>query len=116
MKKIIIDNEVLFIENLEKFGDSDSGFKENGRLSEFLKAKTDDFVKALHPIVLVGKAIKTGVAGLSPDEVELQMELKLGMDGDNNVAFAIVKGQAEASVSIKFVWKKDELNSKMSTN
>lgn len=103
MQKIEIDQEVLYISNVNEF---DEEYSENG-IRDLFSFKSDSLKKALHPVVLIGKTIKKGVWELSPDEIELSLELKLGIN-NNEPVFAIVNSEAEAHLSVKFVWKKEE--------
>ena len=105
MEKTIIDGETLYVGNLK----STDGYhySDNG-VGDILHL--DALADALKPVVKMGKLVKKGLQEMQPDEVELEMQLQLAVS-DNVPVFAIVNAGAEAHLSLKFVWKKEEINS-----
>ena len=102
MEKTIIDGETLYIGGLK----SADGlhYSDNG-VSDVLHL--DVLAEAFKPVVKVGKLVKKGLQEMHPDEIELEMQLQLAVS-DNIPVLAIVNAGAEAHLSIKFVWKKEE--------
>ena len=99
MDKIVVDGELLYIEGLLSL-DGDQ-FQYNGIRDAF---SIDNLKNALKPVAQVGKAIKDGVLELAPDEVEMTIQLQLGVSGDK-LAFSLIKASAEAHLTVKYVWK-----------
>ncbi len=102
MEKIIIDGETLYVEelkNVDGYHYSDNGVRDVLHL--------DNLAEALKPVVKIGKLVKKGLQEMQPDETELEVQLQLAIS-DNVPVFAVVKSGAEAHLSLKFVWKKEE--------
>lgn len=102
MKKIQIEDEILYVDYL---GHTDNGYRDNG-IGEMLHM--DSLKSALQPVVKVGKLLKEGLKEAKPDEAELTLQLQLAVSEDA-LAFALVKAGAEAHLSLKFVWKKEDM-------
>jgi len=100
MDKILVDGEMLYIEGINTL-DGDQ-FQYNGIRDAF---SIDNLKTALKPVAQVGKVIKEGMLELVPDEVEMTMQLQLAVSSDK-LAFSIVKAEAEAHLTVKYVWKK----------
>ena len=103
MEKIVIDGEELYVEKLVNF--SEDGVRQNS-LRDVFRTTSEAFKKALHPIVIAGKALKSSVLELQPDEIEVAFEVQMGTDGQNPI-FGIGGASAEGHMAVKFVWKKD---------
>lgn len=100
MDKILVDGEILYIEGLKSL-DGDQ-FEYNGIRDAF---SIDNLKTALKPVAQVGKVIKEGMLDLAPDEVEMTIQLQLAVSGDK-LAFSLIKAEAEAHLTVKYVWKK----------
>lgn len=100
MDKILVDGEILYIEGLKSL-DGDQ-FEYNGIRDAF---SIDNLKTALKPVAQVGKVIKEGMLELAPDEVEMTIQLQLAVSGDK-LAFSLIKAEAEAHLTVKYVWKK----------
>lgn len=100
MDKILVDGEILYIEGLKTL-DGDQ-FQYNGIRDAF---SIDNLKTALKPVAQVGKVIKEGMLELAPDEVEMTIQLQLAVSGDK-LAFSLIKAEAEAHLTVKYVWKK----------
>ena len=100
MDKILVDGEILYIEGLKSL-DGDE-FEYNGVRDAF---SIDNLKTALKPVAHVGKVIKEGMLELAPDEVEMTIQLQLAVSGDK-LAFSLIKAEAEAHLTVKYVWKK----------
>lgn len=102
MEKMEIEGETLYVEGLSNTGGyhySDNSFGDILHL--------DALSETLKPVVKVGKLVKKGLQEMQADEVELEMQLQLAVS-DNIPVLAIVNVGAEAHLSLKFVWKKEE--------
>ena len=98
----MIENEILYINGL---GYADGHYADNG-IKDILHL--DTLTEALKPVINVGKLVKKGVQEIRPDEVELEIQLQLAIS-DKGIAFAIVNTTAEAHLSLKFKWKKEDI-------
>ena len=94
--QINIDNETLYVANVSTSG-RDAIFNRN--LSE------ESLKKSFAPVIKFGKSLKEGMQDLTPDEIEIAMQLSLSIE-NNNLIFALVNTAAEAQLSVKYVWKK----------
>ena len=102
MEKTIIDGEILYVEELKNV---DGYHYSDNSVGDVLHL--DSLTEALKPVVKIGKLVKNGLQEMQPDEIELEVQLQLAVS-DNVPVFAIVKAGAEAHLSLKFVWKKEE--------
>lgn len=103
MEKIIVDGEVLYVEelkNVDGYHYSDNSVRDVLHL--------DSLAEALKPVVKIGKMVKSGLLEVQPNEIELEVQLQLAV-ADNVPIFALVKAGAEAHLSLKFVWKNEEV-------
>lgn len=98
---IKVNDETLYIKSLNYF---DEEYHENG-IGDLLSVTSDNLKKALEPVAEIGKTIKNAIIDFGPDEVELSLELKAGIE-KGGIVFAIVNGSVEAHFSVKFKWKK----------
>lgn len=105
MQKIICGDEIIYIDGLENFSNDGDPYEDNG-IRDLLSL--DTLKNALNPIVKVGKIMKQGFSEIAPDEVELTLQLQLGVSADKLV-FAIVNTEAQAHLSIKFLWKPQDI-------
>lgn len=100
-RELEIDGVSVWINDLQEFGDQPfPDAKKRLSLSE------QNFADAIEPIVRICQAIGGKMKTLAPDETEMTVQLTMGLEGDRLV-FGLVKTNAEAMISLKFVWKKD---------
>lgn len=103
MEKLKIDGETLYVCGL---GNSNQYKYRDNSMGDLLRI--EKISEALKPVVKVSKALKKGLQEMQPEEIELELQLQMAVS-DDNLVFAIVNAGAEAHLSLKFVWKKDEL-------
>lgn len=94
------NDETLYIKNLDING-------HDGR-NIFTLSKSD-IKKSLKPILSLGQEVKESIKEMAPDEVEITMQVSVAVD-NNNFIFCLVNASAEAQLSIKYLWKKEEKN------
>lgn len=98
LTQIRLENDDILFIDLETDGEDWGG----------LPKLTDEKIqKALAPVIRLGNNLKSSIQDLSPDEIELSMQLSMSLENDNYV-FSVVKAAAEAQISVKFLWKKKE--------
>lgn len=98
--KIEIDGVTLYVEDLREFGRSQDSRSDH-------RFSVHALTEALEPVARIGQAVGEKMQSLAPDETELTLQLTMGVDGDRLV-FGLVKTSAEAMLSVKFLWKKED--------
>lgn len=95
---VTIDNQTIYIANLSS----------NGPDSISKRTFTADNIKdAFKPILNLGNALKESIKEISPDEVEISMQLSTFIN-NNTIFFGLVNAGAEAQIAVKYLWKKSE--------
>ena len=102
MDKIQIDGETLYIKEL---GNTDAASYVENKMCD--SPNLDTLKDVLKPVVKMGKFLKEGLLETEPDEVELTLQLQLALSG-NSIVFAVVNAEADAHLSLKFVWKQED--------
>lgn len=102
MKKLYINDEVLFIDKIKDF-DSNESYQDNSIID---KINFEHCSKALTPIVDIWKEIKNEFKSIEANEVELSLQMQIGLSG-NDLVFALVNAEAQAHIAVKLLWKKD---------
>ncbi len=90
------NDEILYLGNLEINGQD--SFKKFHLSNEQIK-------NALKPIIKLGQNVKETIKEISPDQVEITMQISIGIE-NNNFIFSLVNSTAEAQLSVKYLWNK----------
>lgn len=90
------NNEMLYIKNLDVNG-------HDGRKK--FKLSKEEIKQSIKPILSLGQEVKDSLNEISPDEVEITMQVSVAVE-NNNFIFCLVNTSAEAQLSIKYLWKK----------
>lgn len=101
--KVEIDGEIIYVKGLDSSGGK---YTDDGALADIISTSTT-VQAALKPILNLGRKLKSELRNLEPDETELTIQLSMGVDEDK-LFFALADVSAEAQISIKWTWKKDE--------
>lgn len=101
-KELKIGDNIIYIDNIEQLGE----IKDASRISrEPLQWTENQIEKALAPVVTIFDNLKNAANDIKPDEMELEMQFSLSINGETPV-LKIVSATSSAQLSIKFVWKK----------
>lgn len=109
LEKVTIDGETLYITDLMHTGKSYINNSKNNNGKNDPDFTSDHVQSALKPIVKTCKKITEGMYELAPDEAELTIQLSAGVD-NNKLFFALASLNAEAQISVKYIWKKNPDN------
>ena len=101
-KELKIGDNIIYIDNIEQLGTC----KDASRISrEPLRWTEEQIERALTPVVSIFDTLKNAAKDIEPDEMELEMQFSLSVNGETPV-LKIVSATSSAQLSIKFVWKK----------
>lgn len=101
-KELKIGDNIIYIDKIEQLGSS----QDASRISHgALKWTKEQIEKALTPVVSIFDTLKNAAKDIEPDEMELEMQFSLSVNGETPV-LKIVSATSSAQLSIKFVWKK----------
>lgn len=90
------NDEILYLGNLNI--DGQDSFKKFHLSSEQIK-------NSLKPIINLGQDVKEAIKEVSPDQVEITMQVSIGIE-NNDFIFSLVNSTAEAQLSVKCLWNK----------
>lgn len=103
--EVKINEYSLFFEDLEQLQaprpTHDAGWQNGGPLDW-----TNDMLRqAAQPLVDALSALHQATQSMSPDELELSMQLNLAVSG-NTPVFKVLSAEGSCQFAAKFVWKK----------
>lgn len=104
-REVKINEYSIFFEDLEQIQTAhlthDSGRQSDGPLDW-----TNDMLqKAAQPLVDALSALHQAAQSMTPDELELSMQLSLVVSG-NTPVFKVLSAEGSCQFAAKFVWKK----------
>ncbi len=100
-KELKIGDNIIYIDNIEQLGTTKDASKGP---NQPLRWTEDQIKKALVPVASIFDALKNAANDIEPDEMELEMQFSLSVNGETPV-LKIVSATSSAQLSIRFVWK-----------
>lgn len=103
--EILVDGCSIFIENLEQLNKNthDASTLRNTAIAW----TTQGIEQTLKPVISIFKSLQNAAKDVTPDEIELSMQLDIGLNGEIPV-LKIVSAEATAQIAVKLVWKSEK--------
>lgn len=106
-RTIEIEGFNIVIDDLDQYNADPVVDQANDCTEKIIKWTTEQVTLAMKPAVAVVKSLREATAKMAPDEMELEMQFGIALDGEMPL-IKILSTEATAQISAKFTWKNEK--------